>query len=174
MDYIVQSKLPNQLGLVGTSWASMGPTTVQLGMMLSNSCTEPYKNHIVQHEMLGQPQAPGQDSVRFWLLGTCCLPPLCCQLDLGIDWPVNPLIQVDSNHCLKKTCEHTANMCRIVSPVGMLCHLGAWGMASESGKHDNMAVSKLSKLFGLMHKTVVWGVQVDKPQTIACPHRNKL
>ena len=107
----------------------------------------------------------------FWLLATCCLPPLRCQLVLGIDWPVNPLIQVDSNHCLKKTCEHTANMCRIVSPVGMLCHLGAWGMASESGKHDNMAVSKLSKLFGLMHKTVVWGVQVDKPQTIACPHR---
>ena len=38
----------------------------------------------------------------FWLLATCCLPPLCCQLVWGIDWPVNPLIQVDSNHCLKK------------------------------------------------------------------------
>ena len=47
-------------------------------------------------------------------------------------------------------------MCHTVSPAGMLCHLAAWGMASESGQHDNMAFSKLSKSLGFMEKLLVW------------------
>ena len=46
----------------------------------------------------------------------------------------------------------------------MLCHLGAWDMATESGQIDNMAFSRLSKSLGFMHKTVAWGAQVDKSQ----------
>ena len=56
----------------------------------------------------------------------------------------------------------------------MLCHLGAWGMASESGQHDNMAFSKLSKSFGFMHTTVVSGVQVDISQTTKFPQQTKM
>ena len=62
-------------------------------------------------------------------------------------------------------------MCHTVSPAGMLCHLAAWGMASESGQHDNMAFSKLSKTHGFMHKTVVWGVQMGKSQKTEFPHQ---
>ena len=62
-------------------------------------------------------------------------------------------------------------MCHPVSPAGMLCHLAAWGMASESGQHDNMAFSKLSKTHGFMHKTVVWGVQMGKSQKTEFPHQ---
>ena len=65
-------------------------------------------------------------------------------------------------------------MCHTVSPAGMLCHLGAWGMASESGQHDNMAFSKLSKSHGFMHKTVVLGVQMDKSQKTEFPHQKIL
>ena len=56
----------------------------------------------------------------------------------------------------------------------MLCHPGAWGMASESGQHGNMAFSKLSKSHRFMHTTVVLGVQVDKSQKTECPHQNNM
>ena len=55
-------------------------------------------------------------------------------------------------------------MCHNVPHDGMLCHLGAWDMATYSGQHDTMACSKLSKTLGFMHKTVAWGAQVDKSQ----------
>ena len=46
----------------------------------------------------------------------------------------------------------------------MLCHLGAWDMAIESGQHDNMAFSRLSKSLGFLHTTGACGAQVDKSQ----------
>ena len=55
-------------------------------------------------------------------------------------------------------------MCHTVPHDGMPCHLGAWDMATYSGQHDTMACSKLSKTLGFIHKTVVWGAQVDKTQ----------
>ena len=55
-------------------------------------------------------------------------------------------------------------MCHNVPHDGMLCHLGAWDMATYSGQRDTMACSKLSKTHGFMHTTVAWGAQVDKSQ----------
>ena len=44
----------------------------------------------------------------------------------GIDWPVNPLIQVDSTESLWKHLQNTVILCHFVSLLGMLCHLGGW------------------------------------------------
>ena len=44
----------------------------------------------------------------------------------GIDWPVNPLVQVDSTESLWKHLQNTVILCHFVSLLGMLCHLGGW------------------------------------------------
>ena len=66
---------------------------------------------------LWQPQELAQ---LWWTLG-------CCQLDLGIDWPVNPLIQVDTTQFLWKPWQNTAIPCHPVPCVGMTCQLGGLG-----------------------------------------------
>ena len=48
-------------------------------------------------------------------------------------------------------------MCHTVSPAGMLCHLGAWGMASETDQHANMAFFRTKQIIWVYAQNCCFG-----------------
>ena len=89
-------------------------------------CTEPYMTPMNLHIMVVHAPGNCQNNGLVWLAGSSCWHHGCCQLELGIDWPVNPLIQVDSTESLWKHLQNSVILCHFVSLLGMLCHLGGW------------------------------------------------
>ena len=133
----------------------------------------PYKNEqrqLLDLAWLWQPQELEQ---LWWTLG-------CCQLDLGIDWPVNPLIQVDTTQSLWKPWQNTAIPCHPVPCVGMTCQLGGLGhgwramLLIQPGIMEHTKNWKVSAKMAChppeVSKSWNWDFQNQKLQMCVDPH----
>ena len=80
-----------------------------------------------------------------------------CQLDLGIDWPVSSLMQVDTTQCAPKHWKIVAHMCHSVSILGTPCHLHVCGMFGEPCCINHLAcTSNMKKLMSFFAIMVLW------------------
>ena len=108
-------------------------------------CTEPYKTTRICILWWAMPWKMVNKCWTVWLVGPSCWHHGCCQLDLGIGWPVNPLTQVDSTESLWTHMQNTAILCHSVPLLGMICHLGGWGLVADTWSSSHRTCSELAK-----------------------------
>ena len=78
----------------------------------------------------------------------------CCQLDLGIDWPVNPLVQVDSTESLWNL-HNTVILCQFLLLLGMLCHMGGWDMVAYTWSTSHITCPRSDNTHGIIDNSGV-------------------